>query len=147
MHKLTVAISLSSVSLAYVHSCSVVAPVLQPGWFPFRPTSGQKLIFPPAMETINLREFKTLVVPCRFDGRPKAEITWQFNDNPIADELPFNSFLELEPVQGRGVLILDLENSFNATFNNPLLGTNIIDCIGDNDAGTDSGRLILQGES
>jgi hypothetical protein len=126
-----------------------VAPVLQPGWFPFRPTSGQKLIFPdtpPVTETINLREFTQLVLACRMDGRPKVEITWQINDQPLDDVLTRGGHQVLEPVQGRSVLILDLLNTFNETFDNPLLGRSTIDCIGGNLAGSANGRVNLQGE-
>jgi hypothetical protein len=128
-----------------------VAPVLQPGWFPFRPTSVQKLVFPdtssPAMETIiNLREFEQLVLACRMDGRPKVDITWRINDRRLNEVLTRGGYEVLEPVQGRSVLILDLLNTFNETVDNPLLGLNTIECIGANLAGSANGRANLQGE-
>ena len=124
--------------------------MLQPGWFPFRPTSGQKLLFPdlPApIETVNLREFEQLVLACRMDGRPKVEIAWRINDQPIGVALPRGGYRILEPVQGRSVLVLDLLNTFNETFVNELLRANTIQCIGTNLAGTAEGRVELQGES
>ena len=80
------------------------------------------------------------------DGRPKVEITWQINDQPLVDVL-IRGGQVLEPVQGRSVLILDLLNTFNETFDNPLLGRSTIDCIGGNLAGSANGRVNLQGES
>ena len=155
--QVSVALKFWHEKLSNNHSCILfilasVAPVLQPGWFPFRPTSVQKLVFPdtssPAMETIiNLREFEQLVLACRMDGRPKVEITWRINDRRLNEVLTRGGYEVLEPVQGRSVLILDLLNTFNETFDNPLLGLNTIDCIGGNLAGSANGQANLQGES
>ena len=81
------------------------------------------------------------------DGRPKVEITWQINDQPLDDVLTRGGHQVIEPVQGRSVLILDLLNTFNETFDNPLLGPSTIDCIGGNRGGSANGRVNLQGES
>ena len=81
------------------------------------------------------------------DGRPKVEIAWRINDQPIGVALPRGGYRILEPVQGRSVLVLDLLNTFNETFVNELLGANTIQCIGTNLAGTAEGRVELQGES
>ena len=127
-----------------------VAPELQPGWFPFHPSSNQKLLFPnspPAMAAVNLQEFDQLILACRVDGRPRARVDWFFNDVQIDTALPDGGFQTIEPVQGRSILIFDLIR-FNETSMNPLLGPNSIRCSGSNFAGTiASGSVSLQGQS
>ena len=128
-----------------------VAPVLQPGWYPYVPTSDQKLLFPdfdgdPAVP-VNLRDFDELVFACRVDGKPKAMVDWFIDDVEISNALT-GGYRVYEPVQGRSVLVLDLKNTFNETLNNPLLGLTNIKCSASNFAGdVTEGEVNLQGES
>ena len=130
-----------------------VAPMLQPGWFPFRPTAGQKLIFPsipPATEDVFLQDFSELVFACRMDGRPKVEIIWLLNELLLEVALPSSSYRVMEIVQGRSVLIFDLESPpFNLTnpMQNPLLGPFSVQCQGSNLAGMAEGQAMINGES
>jgi hypothetical protein len=124
-----------------------VAPVLQPGWFPFDLTSGQKILFPDFIErteTVDLREFSQLIFACRVDGNPKAEVIWLINDVPIFDTV-LTDYLIFEVVEGRSVLIFDLR-FFNETGVNPLLGLNTISCFAENEGGFTAGSVRLRGE-
>lgn len=128
-----------------------VAPQLQPGWFPFYIRSGQKIIWPTvsgAVETVDIRVVSELVVPCRVDGKPKAAVQYTFNDFPIETRGLNVSVVEVFP--GRWVLRIfpNLEELIVITQpTHPLLGTNVIECIADNNAGSAIGRLTLNGES
>ena len=127
-----------------------VAPQLQPGWVPFDLRKGQKFIFPGLTTVrvdVELSEFTELVFACRADGRPKAEVRWFFNENPINFG---DSQMIFEVGEGRSVLIINLAR-FNETefpFENALLGTNNIQCIADNAAGASvTGEVDLSGRS
>ena len=84
------------------------------------------------------------------DGSPKVEITWLFNEMVLDVALPRSGYKIMEPVQGRSVLILDLDNApFNLTYStgNPLLGAFTIQCTGSNLGGQVEGQANLHGES
>ena len=84
------------------------------------------------------------------DGRPKVEITWLLNEMVLEVALPSSSYRVMEIVQGRSVLILDLESPpFNLTnpIQNPLLGDFNVQCLGSNLGGTAEGRADINGES
>ena len=84
------------------------------------------------------------------DGRPKVEITWLLNEMVLEVALPSSSYRVMEIVQGRSVLIFDLESPpFNLTdpMQNPLLGPFNIQCLGNNLAGSAEGQAMINGES
>ena len=132
-----------------ITTCFLVAPLLRPGWFPFRLDNRQRVLFPnqnPVSETIDLRQVEELIFACRVEGRPKAEVEWFINDMPIDEDVFPHEVIEVVP--GRSILIFDLLNVYNDTMNNGLLGENTITCSADNFAeNPTSGSVILHGES
>ena len=133
---------------------AIVVPQFQPRWYPFILQSDQKLInliegMVGNVEIVELTEFRQLVFACRVDGRPKPRIRWFFNDNRI--NITGSNVSEVS--QGRSVLTIDLE-TYREHFlrnlsgmPNLLLGTNRIQCVADNVAGTVRGSVRLRGES
>lgn len=90
---------------------------------------------------------RELVLACRVEGRPKAEVMWLFNGMDIATALDLgllqNSSANITEVkQGRSILIIDV-----AANEAILSGENVIECSATNDGGSTSGSVILQGIS
>ena len=120
-----------------------------PRWFPFDLLNGQKIVFPTesgVTETVDLREFQELIIPCRVEGRPRPLVEWRINDVPIEDTGISEEAYDIKEVSpARSVLIFDLLNHFNETMTrNELLGTNVIQCSVGND---NLGTVTVEGES
>ena len=135
----------------FLYFFATVAAQFQPGWYPFVLGNGQKLIQPTVggvMETLELTEFNELILACRFDGKPKPDVEWVFNDIPLSSN-PIAGTMVITVAPGRSVLIFDLENYFSTTVGpNELLGRNVIECRGDNFAQMEvTARATIDGES
>ena len=118
------------------------APRIRPGWFPFFLRPGQSIVWPsdpPQNATIEVQAINELVVACRVDGRPKAEVTWLFNGVDIQSAL--NSSVNItEIIQGRSVAIISVE-----ALRDVLRGENTIVCQAENLGGSTTGTITVQG--
>lgn len=131
----------STVSLVVLLS-SLEAPVIRPGWFPFYLRTGQSIVWPsdpPGNAAIEVQAIRELVVACRVDGRPKAEVTWLFNGVDIQSAL--NSSVNItEITQGRSVATINV-----GALQDVLRGENTIVCQAENFGGSTAGTIVLQG--
>jgi hypothetical protein len=119
-----------------------VAPLVRPGWFPFEIQNKQRIFWPsdpPVNESFEVQVVRELVIPCRVDGRPKANVLWQFNGLDIQTALGSSANIT-EVKQGRSVLTIDVEANQGI-----LRGVNVIECSAANAGGATSGRLTLHG--
>ena len=127
------------------------APLVRPGWLPFELRKvGQRIVWPsdpPVNYEVEVQVDRELVLACRVEGRPKAEVVWLFNGMDIQTALGLgvleNSSANITEVkQGRSILTIDV------TANRVILrGENVIQCSAANAGGSTSGTVILQGIS
>ena len=121
------------------------APRVRPGWIPYRLIEGQSIFWPsepPVNGLFDVQVVRELVIACRVEGRPKAEVEWQFNGEDIqsVDVLDNSSVSIREVREGRSVLTINVEANQDI-----LRGENTIECFAENAGGSTSGRLVLQG--
>ena len=82
---------------------------------------------------------------CRVNGKPKADVTWQFNDVGLQEAsaiglLNNSSFSILNFPNGRGVLIIGVEANRDI-----LRGQNEIVCSAENAGGSTMGSITIEG--
>ena len=125
-----------------------VAPRVQPGWLPFEGMNNQSIIWPsdpPVTANIQTQVVQQLVFACRVDGKPKAEVAWRFNGIDIEVAVSIGlldaSSVSTEIISsGRSVLIINVEPNQDI-----LRGDNDIECFAENEGGSTTGRVNLQG--
>ena len=119
-----------------------VAPLVRPGWLPFGLQNEQRIFWPsnpPANNSFAVQAVEELVFACRVEGRPKADVTWQFNGLDIQTALGSSANItEVRP--GRSILTIEVEANRDI-----LTDVNVIDCFAANAGGVTSGRVILHG--
>lgn len=124
------------------------APLLRPGWFPFKLGQNQSIYWPSAQNTsasFEVQRVGELVIPCRVGGRPRPNVIWQFNSLSIQESIAIgllgNSSVSIVNFpNGRSALVIEV--AANGVI---LQGRNEITCSAGNAGGSTTGRLTLEG--